>query len=117
MMVLAGLAALGTWMVLPVGASPEAYGAGIFGGSSYVMRGPGPAYSGAYARYGASATGLQGRFSSEYSQAGAVPGYGRFGGSGYGSGSLRQAGTGRGQGGPSLFEPRPLRHHHQKPKG
>lgn len=73
------------------------YNSRDFGGSSYVQRGPGPAYSGGYTDYGGNATGIEGRFSVTYGEAGAVPGYARFGaGSSYGTGPLRAAGTGRG---------------------
>jgi hypothetical protein len=72
------------------------YGARMFGGSPYVQHGPGPAYSAGYSDYGGNATGIEGRFSEAY---GGVPGYGRYGaGSAYGSGPLREAGTGRGGG-------------------
>ena len=69
------------------------YNARLLDGSAYVQHGPGPAYSGAYSSYGGNATGIEGRFSPQY---GGVPGYGRFGaGSAFGSGPLREAGTGR----------------------
>lgn len=69
------------------------YNANVFDGSSYVQHGPGPAYSSAYSDYGGNATGLEGRFSSEF---GGVPGYARFGaGSAFGTGPLAGAGTGR----------------------
>jgi hypothetical protein len=69
------------------------YNARLFDSSTYVQHGPGPAYSGAYSSYGGNATGIEERFSPQY---GGVPGYGRFGtGSAFGSGPLREAGTGR----------------------
>ncbi|MGH7971649.1 MAG: hypothetical protein ACREIC_23285 [Limisphaerales bacterium] len=84
-------------LTYPVAAFGADYGARLFDGNGYSQIGPGPAYSGTYARYGANATGVEGRFSASYGEYGAVPGYGRFGsGSSFGSGPLRQAGTGKG---------------------
>ena len=75
-------------------AADAGYGTPLFGGSSYVQHGPGPAYNGAYSDYGGNATGIEGRFSASYGEYGAIPGYGRFGsGSSFGSGPLRDRRT------------------------
>lgn len=83
---------------LPQSTAEDAdYGGNVFGGSAYVQAGPGPAYEGAYARYGRNARGIEGRFSSAYSEYHSAVGYGRFGsGSTSGTGPLKAAGTGRG---------------------
>ncbi len=83
------------FMVVQARAGGSDYNSNAFGGSSYVHHGPAPAYGGAYGLYGTADRGIEGRFSADYGEYNAVPGYGRFGAaSSYGTGPLRAAGTG-----------------------